>query len=385
MVVGNDDLGGAGVFVNSNFLDLGRRQRLHDEVGWFIGERNDVDLFATKFIDDHADASAASTDACADGIDVGIVRKNGDLGACSWFTSTGLDFDNAVGDFGNFEFEQSLDETWMRTARDDLRALCGLANLDDVGLDARTRFGTLVRNLFGLRHKRFDASEIEQRVTRIGLLDDAGNDVAFATRVFLVLHFAFGFTNALVHDLLHRLRSNTTPHLGRRGDIELFAFGDAVVVEGLRHHTNFAGVGIDDDPRIFLRIRQPLVSGFERVGECAKQRVDRDSLVDGKCLECLDEIRGVHHDWTFSSLGDAFDASFFDFVVFAAAFAGFTAFAPFLGPPGLGAGPQTNVVRAFSISPRLSVMLSPSGSSRAMVTVVSVEPVTVPAKRRPTG
>ena len=120
----------------------------------------------------------------------------------------------------------------MRAARDDLRALCGLADFDDVGLDARTGFGTLVRHLFGLRHKRFDASEIEQRVTRIGLLDDAGNDVAFATRVFLVLHFAFGFTNALVHDLLHRLRRDSTPHLGRWGDIKLFAFGDPVVVEG---------------------------------------------------------------------------------------------------------------------------------------------------------
>ena len=71
--------------------------------------------------------------------------------------------------------------------------------------------------------------------------------------------------------------------------------------------------------------------------------------------------------------------------VFGVVFGGFTAFVPFLGPPGLGAGPQTNVVRAFSISPRLSVMLSPCGSSSARVTVVSVEPVTVPVKRRPTG
>jgi hypothetical protein len=55
----------------------------------------------------------------------------------------GLDLDDAVGDLGHLELEQTLDEARVGAADDDLRALGGLAHLDDVGLDALARLGAL--------------------------------------------------------------------------------------------------------------------------------------------------------------------------------------------------------------------------------------------------
>ncbi len=71
--VGDDDLGGAGVFVNPDLFDLGRRQRLGHEVVGVFAERDDVDLFPVELVHDHAHTGATCSDAGADGIDVLVV------------------------------------------------------------------------------------------------------------------------------------------------------------------------------------------------------------------------------------------------------------------------------------------------------------------------
>ena len=50
------------------------------------------------------------------------------------FTGTGLDFHDAIGDFGNFELEESLDQAGVCAAHHDLGAFGGLTDLDDVCL-----------------------------------------------------------------------------------------------------------------------------------------------------------------------------------------------------------------------------------------------------------
>ena len=98
-VVGDDDL-----------VDLGRRQRLGDEVGEVLAERDDVDLLAAQLVDDHADTAATGADAGADRVDVVVVAPHGDLGAVPWLAGAGLDLDDAVGDLGHLELEQPLDQ-----------------------------------------------------------------------------------------------------------------------------------------------------------------------------------------------------------------------------------------------------------------------------------
>jgi hypothetical protein len=165
-----------------------------------------------------------------------------------------------------------------------------LTTIDDVGLDAGAGLGALVGHLLGLGHEGLDPAEVEQRVAGVGLLDDAGDDVALAAGVLLVLHLPLGLTDALAHDLLHRLSGHAAPHLGRRGDVELLADGDAVLVELLGHDPDLARVGVDDDPGVLLGVGEPLVGRLEGVGKGAEQRVDRDPLVNGEGLEGLDEV-----------------------------------------------------------------------------------------------
>ena len=114
--VGDDDLGGAGLLVDPDLLDLGRRQRLGHEVGRVLGERDDVDLLAPQLVDDHADAGAPGADAGADRVDVGVVRPDGDLRAVAGLAGAGLDLDDAVGDLGHLELEEALDEAGVGAA-----------------------------------------------------------------------------------------------------------------------------------------------------------------------------------------------------------------------------------------------------------------------------
>ena len=68
-------------------------------------------------------------------------------------------------------------------------------------LSARAGLGPLVGHLLGLGQQRLDPAEVEQRVAAVALLDDAGDDVALAAGVLLVLQLALGLADALGHHL----------------------------------------------------------------------------------------------------------------------------------------------------------------------------------------
>ena len=178
-------------------------------------------------------------------------------------------------------------------AHDDLGALGGLADLDDVGLHPGAGLGPLVGHLLGLGQQRLDPTEVEQRVAAVALLDDAGDDVALAAGVLLVLHLALGLADALAHHLLGGLRGDAAEVVGR--DVELVADRLAVLVELLGHHPDLAGVGVDGDPGVLVGAGHPLVGRLEGVGERAEQRVDRDALVGGQRLQRVHQV-GVRHD-----------------------------------------------------------------------------------------
>ena len=117
----------------------------------------------------------------------------------------GADLDHAVDELRDFELEQATDEAGVRPRHDDLRALRGLADLDDVGLHARAVVVPVAGNLLGLGQQGLDAAQVEEGVAGVGLLDDARDDVALAAGILLVLHLALGFANALQDHLLGRL------------------------------------------------------------------------------------------------------------------------------------------------------------------------------------
>ena len=301
-MVGDDDHGGAGHLVDADLLHPGGLEGLGDELEVVLGVGDDVDLLASELGDDLADARTAGTDAGADGVDVGLVGGHGHLGAVAWLTRARLDLDDAVGDLGHLELEQLQDQAGVRAGHDDLRTLGGLADLDDVGLEPGVVLGALVRDLLGLGQQRLDPTEVEQRVTAVVLLDDAGDDVALAAGVLLVLELALSLADALGHHLTGGLGGDATEVVGR--DVELLADRHALLVEFLGEDPDVEGAGVDRDPRVLVGLRHPLVRGLERVGQCGHEGVDGDALLGREGLEGVEHV-GAAHDRAFLFLGPA--------------------------------------------------------------------------------
>jgi hypothetical protein len=93
LVVGNHHLDAVGLLVEHHLHDFGGLERVHDEGGLIDRPGDDVDLLALQFAHHRLDAGAAHADAGADGVDGGIARGHGDLGAepgsrATAFTST---------------------------------------------------------------------------------------------------------------------------------------------------------------------------------------------------------------------------------------------------------------------------------------------------------
>ena len=206
----------------------------------------------------------------------------------SRFAGTRPDLHDAVGDLGHFELEQPFDQPRMGPADHDLGTLGRVANLDDVGLDPGVGVWALVGDLFSLRQQSLDLPEIQQRVTRVGLLDHPGDDVALTPRILLVLQLALGLANPLSDDLACGLRGDAPEIVGC--DLELLAHGFAFFIEVLGEDPEVHGLGVDRDPRILVGAWYPLVGGLQRVGQCRKQCVNGNPALGGERLESFHHI-----------------------------------------------------------------------------------------------
>ena len=110
LVVAHHDGGRPGLLVEAHLAHSGGRQRGLDQVDRVVGERHHVDALAAQLVGDHAHPGAPRADAGADGVDVGVVRPHGDLGAVAGLARGRLDLDDARRDLGDLELEEPLDE-----------------------------------------------------------------------------------------------------------------------------------------------------------------------------------------------------------------------------------------------------------------------------------
>ena len=134
----------------------------------------------------------------------------------------------------------------------------------------------LVGDLLGLGQQRLDLAQVEQGVAVVGLLHDAGDDVALAPGVLLVLHVALDLADALQDHLLGGLRGDA-PEVVRR--VVQLADNLALLVELLPVDTDLARVGVDGDHGLLGHVGAALVGRHDRVGQGVEQRLDRDPLV----------------------------------------------------------------------------------------------------------
>ena len=152
----------------------------------------------------------------------------------------------------------------------------------------------LVGDLLGLGQQRLDLAQVKERVAVVGLLDYAGDDVALAARVLLVLHVALDLANALEDHLLGRLRGDPS-EVGRR--VVPLPDDGAVLIELLAVDADLPRLGVDGHDRLFGRVGPALVGGDQRVGERIEQGLDRNSLVPRDLPQRVEEFEvGLAHD-----------------------------------------------------------------------------------------
>ena len=244
LVVGNDDRRLARLVVDEYLPHPRRREGLGDKPGRLVVVGDDVDLLAPELRDDHANPRAPRADACADRIDAVGVGDNGDLGAIAGLTRDVGYLDQAVGNFGNFELEQGLDQFGIAATEDDRRSLRRVGDLLDDRLDALAVVVALAVDLLGTRKQSLYATadaELHKGVTGVGLLDDAVDELADPVLVLLEHDVALRLADALEDDLLGRLGGDPAEVVG--GDVPLL---DLVAVLGKLLLRDLRLLGLDE-------------------------------------------------------------------------------------------------------------------------------------------
>ncbi len=159
------------VLVEHDLHDFGRLQRIDDEGRGVRRPRDDVDALALQFADDGLHARAAHADAGADGIDGGIARHHGDLGARARIAGDRLHLDDAVVDFRHFLAEQLRHELRMRARQENLRPALLAAHVIDIGANAVAGTERLARDHLVAADDRLAATEIDDDIAIFDALD----------------------------------------------------------------------------------------------------------------------------------------------------------------------------------------------------------------------
>ena len=139
------------------------------------------------------------------GIDVGVARGDGDLGARARLAGGRDDRHDALVDLGHLLLEQ-LGQHLHRGAREhDLRPLADAVDVLHVGADAVARAVGLARRLLLRREHGLGAAEVDDDRALLEAPHDAVHDLALAVLVLLVDDVALGVADALDDHLLRRL------------------------------------------------------------------------------------------------------------------------------------------------------------------------------------
>ena len=202
------------------------------------------------------------------------------------------DLDELVGDLGDLEGEQLLDQLRVLAGDDDARALAVGRDLGDDGLDPHPVVVALAVDLLRAGQQGLDAvAELDERVAVVGLLDDPGDQLADAVLELLEHHHPLGLADPLQDDLLGGLGGDPAEVLGGdvdRLDLVLVGGEDLGVELGVLRLLQGAGGGIDLGLLALDDLRQQLLL----------QLGGQDQLEDA-------EVRGVAIEVDACVLGSA--------------------------------------------------------------------------------
>src|SRR5690606_9691029 len=227
--------GGALFLVDLDLAHPSRAQGLGDELRGVLAPLYDVDLLAPQFVDDLANAGAASADGGTLGVDIGVVGHDGDLRAVTGLPGDGHDLDRPIRQLRHLQLQKTADQVGMAAGDDDLGALGVTPHLDDQCLDPVASLEPLVGDPLGSGHDRLGITEIEDGKPIVDLLDDPGDQVPFATLVEVEHLLPLDLPQALLDHLLGRLGGDPSEVFGR-----VLPLGDDVAVF-------IQLLGVDDD------------------------------------------------------------------------------------------------------------------------------------------
>jgi len=288
---------GAVTLVDADIARAGRADGLLEQLERFLVVADDVDLLAAQFLDDVADAGAAGADAGPDGIDLGVARIDGDLGAVTRVAGHLGDGDGLVGDLGDLELEEAADEAVVGAGEHELAAaLRVLADLEQQAADAVAGAELIPVTALLVREHGLGGAELDDDVAALGAADGAGDDVADLVLVFLEDLVLLDLAEALVEELLRRLGGDAAEvgHVDRLAD--LVPHGGARPQEAGGHGVHLA-----------QRVRDRVGHGVEDVGlELAGRGVGRDLDVLAGHDRLLDGgLDGLDDEGAGLVLGDA--------------------------------------------------------------------------------
>ena len=137
------------------------------------------------------------------------MADNTNFGAAAGVTRSGLDFDDAVVNFGNFLRKQLLHEIRMRTAQQDLRATIFALHLHDQRPNAVATTDNFARNLLVTADNAFSTAKVDNNMAELNRLYDASDDFAGAVLKLFKLALALCIAHLLEDNLLCGLRIDT--------------------------------------------------------------------------------------------------------------------------------------------------------------------------------
>jgi hypothetical protein len=227
---------------------------------------------------------AALADGRADRIETLLTGCHGHLGAAAGLAGDGFDLDRAAVDLRHFQLEETAQETLVRAAHVDLRALGAAADLEHEGLDVLADAVVLQRRLLRRSEDRLRFAHVEDDRARLDAGDRAGHQVAFATGKVIEDDVAFRFVEPLEDDLLGSLGVDPPERFliellgldqiaGLRARLEGLSFRHADLGGGIFYlfhdharpeDAHLARLGVDANVDVLVP-RSPAVGGLNRL------------------------------------------------------------------------------------------------------------------------
>ena len=178
LVLADRDFDPLAGFIHLEGLELGRGQRVGDEVLDVRVPADDVHLLVVQFPHDVLDPLAAQAHAGAHRVHLLVAGPDRQLGPETRLPGDALDFNRAVVDFRHLELEQLDDKVRVGAGQDDFRAVRAFLDRLDVAADPLAHLVFLGRHALAVGQQGLVLAQVHDHVRPVEAPHRAADDVA---------------------------------------------------------------------------------------------------------------------------------------------------------------------------------------------------------------